>query len=244
MFTKLREIKRQQRFITSPVSILVNDLFLVRRGLSRGIQRNAHELRGVLLDFGCGKKPYRNLFVVDKYIGLDIIESGHDHAGESIDVFYDGKRIPFEDGFFDSVFSSEVFEHVFNLSEILTDVNRVLKSGGMMLITLPFVWEEHERPYDFARYTSFGIKHLLEEHGFEVVRLEKSTNYVETMFQVWINYLVQHVFPQTPKLQLLFILLFVFPLNLLAVLFSAMLPKNFDFYHNNIVVARKSRSVA
>ena len=242
MFTKLREIKRRQRFITSPISILINPLFLIRRGLSRGIRRNAGELKGVMLDFGCGSKPYRDFFAVDKYIGLDISESGHDHAGESIDVFYDGKRIPFESGFFDAIFSSEVFEHVFNLDDILTEVNRVLKSGGTMLITLPFIWEEHEKPYDFARYTSFGIKHLLEKHGFEVIRLEKSTNDIETVFQVWINYLVLHVLPQAPKLQMLSILFFVFPLNLLAILLSAILPRNFDFYHNNIVVARKLRS--
>ena len=162
MFTKLREIKRRQKFITSCVSVFINPAFFVRRGLSRGIRRHAGAMKGVMLDFGCGSKPYRELFTVDKYIGLDVVESGHEHVGESIDVFYDGKRIPFEDGFFDSVFSSEVFEHVFNLDEILIELNRVLKSGGTMLITVPFVWEEHEAPYDFARYTSFGIKYLLE----------------------------------------------------------------------------------
>jgi len=44
---------------------------------------------------------------------------GHPHLNEQIDVFYDGKKVPFEDGHFDAIFSSEVFEHVFNLPDIL-----------------------------------------------------------------------------------------------------------------------------
>jgi hypothetical protein len=69
---------------------------------------------GKLLDFGCVSKTYKKYFShTDAYIGLDIEQSGHLHTNEQIDVFYDGKKIPFEENYFDSVFSSEVFEHVF-----------------------------------------------------------------------------------------------------------------------------------
>jgi len=53
-------------------------------------------LSGKLLDFGCGRKPYKHLFSFDEYIGLDIVESGHNHEDEEIDVYYDGTKIPFE----------------------------------------------------------------------------------------------------------------------------------------------------
>lgn len=47
-----------------------------------------------------------------------------------VDIFYDGKKNPFDEGYFDSIFSSEVFEHVPDLVVILNELNRVLKQGG------------------------------------------------------------------------------------------------------------------
>ena len=150
-------------------------------------------LSGKLLDFGCGRKPYKHLFSFDEYIGLDIVESGHNHEDEEIDVYYDGTKIPFDRNYFDCVFASEVFEHVFNIDEVLKEINRVCKQNGHLLITVPFVWDEHEIPYDFERYTSYGIKHLLEKHGFEIVNLMKTTNYIETIFQMLCAYISQHI---------------------------------------------------
>ena len=63
-----------------------------------------------MLDFGCGSKPYKNLFKVKEYVGLDTEESGHNHRNEEIDVLYNGKQIPFVDNSFDSLFSSQVFK--------------------------------------------------------------------------------------------------------------------------------------
>ena len=196
-------------------------------------------MKGSMLDFGCGRKPYFDLFNVDEYIGLDIDESGHDHVNESIDVYYDGKVIPFENDRFDSVFTSEVFEHIFNLSGILTELYRVIKPGGKMLITVPFVWDEHEIPYDYARYTSFGCKYLLESHGFKVIKLEKSTNYVETIMQMWTAYLYQHVLPVNPVLRLLLTPFIIAPFTILGIILSMLLPKNDAFYSNNIIVVEK-----
>src|SRR5215831_6745285 len=82
--------------------------YFTRNRLLNKITMLAPELKGKLLDFGCGSKPYRSLFSVDEYIGIDIENPGHPHANEQIDVFYDGKKIPFTDNSFDAVFSSEV----------------------------------------------------------------------------------------------------------------------------------------
>src|SRR5271170_7274206 len=87
--------------------------FLTRSRLLRGIGKYAPELKGRLMDFGCGTKPYRILFDVREYIGIDYENPGHPHLNEQIDVFYDGKHIPFADESFDSIFSSEVLEHLF-----------------------------------------------------------------------------------------------------------------------------------
>ena len=98
------------------------------------------------MDFGCGTKPYRTFFQVEEYVGVDFENPGHPHDNEQIDIFYDGKNIPLPDGYFDSVLSSEVFEHVFNIDEVLAEINRVMKSDGKLLITCPFAWNEHEVP--------------------------------------------------------------------------------------------------
>jgi SAM-dependent methyltransferase len=221
--------------------------YLTRNRLLKAISSHAPSLDGWLLDFGCGSKPYRSLFTVAQYTGLDFENPGHPHVNEQIDVFYDGRRIPFNDETFDSIFSSEVIEHVFNLNEVLVELNRVLKTGGKILITCPFAISEHEVPNDFARYSSFGLRHLLEKNGFEVVQLEKTGNSVETVFQLWIMYIHQHINPwfrKIPVVRSAFRLFTYTSLNVLALAFSKVLPDTRDLYLNNIIVCRKVKTVS
>src|SRR5215471_17650924 len=174
--------------------------YLTRNRLLKAIANYSKELKGVMMDFGCGSKPYKPLFNVEKYIGVDFENPGHPHINEQIDVFYDGKKIPFDNDYFDSVFISEVFEHVFDLDEILKELNRVMKPGGLMLITCPFSICEHEVPHDFARYSSYGIRYLLEKNGFEILQQQKSGNSIETIQQLRITYIHQHITPYVRKI--------------------------------------------
>jgi SAM-dependent methyltransferase len=192
------------------------------------------------MDFGCGSKPYKALFTnVSAYIGVDYDGEGHSHAGEEIDVFYDGHHLPFKDGEFDSIFSSEVMEHIFNLEEILQELNRVLRPGGKMLITLPFAWHEHEMPNDFGRYTSLGLTALLERHGFRVVSLEKTTGFVETLFQLWGLYWYMHIIPKIRIIGRVFAPTFHFVNNNMARLFRRVMPVKTDYFLNLVVLVEK-----
>jgi len=238
MIEKLKKIYLSEMFNPKLLGLFSNPFYIIRRGLYKSIKKHSLKLDGKLLDFGCGSKPYRKLFEVSQYVGLDIEESGHDNSNEDIDVNYDGKTIPFEDNYFDSVFTSEVFEHIFNLDEILTELNRVCKIDAKLLITIPFVWDEHEIPYDFARYTSFGIKHLLERHGFEIIELEKTTTYVQTVFQMWNAYVFQHVL-KSGIIAVLFTPILITPVTIIGQILSFVLPKNENYYHNNVVLAKK-----
>lgn len=233
------EIHFKEMFTPTFLGIFINPFYFIRRGLYKGVLLHKGYLKGKLLDFGCGSKPYKKLFDVQEYIGLDIEKSGHLIKHDEVDVYYDGKTIPFIDNHFDSIFSSEAFEHIFNLEEILTELHRVIKPGGYMLITLPFVWDEHEIPYDFARYTSFGIQHLLKNKGFEIIAIEKTTNYVETVFQMWNAYVSQHIFPSRLFFSVLMTPLFIAPITIAGIFLSKVLPENKSFYLNNIVIARK-----
>lgn len=239
MVAKLKERYNKSLFQPTFLGLFFNPFFIIRRGLYNGISQFSSYMHGKLLDFGCGSKPYKALFTVSEYVGTDIEVSGHDHRHEAIDVYYDGKTLPFADESFDSVFSSEVFEHVFNLSQILGELRRVLKPGGHMLLTVPFVWDEHEIPYDFARYTSFGLKHILQEKGFVVVQEKKTTSYVSTLCQMWAAYVYQHIFPKHKILRIALTPLFITPITLCGLLLSVILPKNMNFFHNNVMVVRK-----
>jgi len=207
---------------------------------------HAPELTGSLMDFGCGSKPYRSLFKVDKYVGVDFENPGHPHLNEQIDVFYDGQKIPFEDEYFDAVFSTEVFEHIFNLEEILKEINRVMKVSGKILITCPFAICEHEVPNDFARYSSYAIKYIFEKNGFEIIHQEKTGNNVETIFQLWITYVHQHITPffrKIPVIRSAFRFITYTSLNISAIIFSKLLPNKKDLYLNNVLLAKKIKSV-
>lgn len=216
--------------------------FLTRNRLLNAISLYSRELGGVIMDFGCGSKPYRSLFNAEQYIGVDFENPGHPHVNEQIDVFYDGKSIPFGNAHFDAIFCSEVFEHIFNLHEILPELNRVLKPGGKMLLTCPFAICEHEVPHDFARYSSFGIKHLLEQNGFRIISQEKTGNSTETVFQLWIMYIHQHITPVVRKIPIVrsvFRFITYTTLNCCAVLLSTILPEGKDLYLNNVVLCEK-----
>jgi SAM-dependent methyltransferase len=221
--------------------------YLIRHRLLQSIRRLAPQLKGKLMDFGCGQKPYKSLFNVDEYIGVDFENPGHSHANESIDVFYDGKTIPFSNESFDAIFSSEVFEHIFNLPEIIKELNRVLKVGGSILLTCPFAYCEHETPNDFARYTSFAIKSLLVQNGFEITEQIKTGNSIEALSQMYLTYLHLHINPKLRKLPVIrsaFRIFFYTITNILALALSKILPPGKDLYMNNVLLCRKINNVA
>ena len=236
--TSIKKKVEKEMFLTSWLSIFINPSYIIRSGLYKSIEKKSIHINGKLLDFGCGKKPYESMFAVDEYIGLDIESFGHSHLKSKIDVFYDGKTIPFMDNHFDSVFSSEVLTHIFNTKEIFSEIYRVLKPDGVFLLTVPFSWFENEIPYDSVRYTSFGIKYTLEEAGFEIIESEKTTNFIQTVIQLFIGY-VYYKLGYSFLLRILIIVFVVFPLNILSIILSIILPKEKSLYCNNVVLAKK-----
>ncbi|HYJ37501.1 MAG TPA: methyltransferase domain-containing protein, partial [Chitinophagaceae bacterium] len=177
------------------------------------------------------------------YIGIDIEQTGHDHKLSKVDVYFDGRTIPFPAGEFDALFCSEVIEHVFNPDEIIPEMHRVLKIGARILLTVPFCWNEHEVPYDYARYSSFGITHLMEKHGFKILEFRKSGNFARVNFQLWALYFFE-LFRRFGRTGYILSLIFIVPINLLGSIFLFLLPNNQSLYFNNILLAEKINSHA
>lgn len=227
-------------FDPSPIGIFLNPTYLIRSRLWRNISRHAPGVKGKVLDFGCGSKPYEGLFVNrENYVGVDIAKSGHNHNDSKVDVFWDGKTLPFDDNFFDACVSFEVFEHVFNPEAVLAELKRVLKPGGSLVITTPFVYGEHEVPFDFARYTSFGLRHLLTEAGFQVKTLEKIGDENLAIGQLLVDYVSNRV-PRVKYLGFVLKAIFTAPIIIAALAFSAVGRKREDtpLYLNLLAVAR------
>lgn len=110
-----------------------------------------------------------------------------------------------------------------------------------MLVSVPFVWNEHETPYDFGRYTSFGLRDLLERNGFAVLEVRKSTSWIEIVFQMGIEFLRFQFskIAQSGKVRFLMQILFIFPITLFGVVCNALLPNSDSFYGDTIVLCEK-----
>ena len=236
--------KRLQKEEFNPSFLLgmaINPNYLIRRGLAKAIKKNSSKLKGDILDFGCGSKPYKSFFTkATKYIGIDKKNTGHNHDMDKrdVDIFWDGNKLPLTENSFNSIFSSDVFEHLFEPEKVLREFYRILKPNGMILLTVPFFWEEHEIPFDYARYSSYGITNLLEKNGFKVIQLEKTTSYVLAIFQLLINYIIRFIIPSNKFSRLIYIFT-TFPITFLALICDYILPKKYDFYCHNVVVAKR-----
>ncbi len=242
MLNKLKTLYIKEQFNPKILGLLINPFYFARRGLYQHVSAIISHLNGKCLDICCGSKPYQHLCQVEEYIGLEI-DSSENRTHKKADYFYDGHRIPFEDKYFDSVLSNQVFEHVFNPNHFLKEINRVTKMEGMLLMTVPFVWDEHEQPYDYARYSSFGLKHILSDNGFEVTELIKSNNGIEVIFQLINDYIFKVTLTKNKYINLLTTLIFMAPVNIIGLVLSKILPKNNDLYLDNIVLAKKVQDV-
>jgi SAM-dependent methyltransferase len=106
---------------------------------------------------------------------------------------------------------------------VLPEINRVLKPGARAIITMPFCWNEHEPPHDYARYTSFGLAHLLSKHGFRIIQLEK-WKLRKSNFQLWALYFFE-LFRRFNRIGYILSLIFIIPINLAGSLLLLLLPK-------------------
>jgi SAM-dependent methyltransferase len=230
---------KKEKFNPGIIGFFINYNFLIRKSIHAAIKNNANQLGGSLMDFGCGTKPYKSLFVnVKEYIGIDFKIDGRKDNYSVVDQFYDGKVIPFENDRFDSLLCTEVLEHVYNIEVVLKEFNRVLKMNGKALITTPFMWEEHEMPYDFARYTTPALKHMYQKNGFKIIDNFQTGNYIQVIFQFSLNYF-KNILPTNKYIRQVFLLPFILFFNIFGILFSFLFPIDKTAYFNNVFVLEK-----
>jgi SAM-dependent methyltransferase len=123
-----------------------------------------------LLDLGCGARPYAPLYR-EKF--GECVAGDYVSRTDDLDIRLDAQALPFGDNMFDCVLFSEVVEHVPDAPEALAEIARVLRPGGTLLITWPFMYMMHEVPNDYVRFTEFGMARLLASNGLKVEALAR-----------------------------------------------------------------------
>ncbi len=125
----------------------------------------------LLLDAGAGECAYKRFFPHCRYVAMDLAigETAWNYA--NLDSFARLDRLPLADGSVDAILCTQVLEHVERPRETVADLHRVLKRGGTLFLTAPMAQAEHQAPYDFFRYTSFGLRAVCRGAGFERVEI-------------------------------------------------------------------------
>jgi SAM-dependent methyltransferase len=149
--------------------------------LDREMAAFAHRLPSgaLVLDAGAGDQPYRHHFCHCRYEAADFQAVKKKYAQST--YVCDLASIPVEDGRFDAVVFSQVMEHLPDPLSVLNELHRVLRPGGMMFYSGPLFYEEHEKPYDFYRYTSFALHHLFAKSAFQIEELRWLEGYLGTV---------------------------------------------------------------
>ncbi len=129
--------------------------------------------RGALLDVGCGAQPYRRLLNDDcQYHGIDTTDA-FAHYGYSVPdtTYFAGDIWPVASGSQQVVLATEVLEHIKNPSLFLSEAARVLGPNGTLILTIPFAARWHYIPYDYWRFTPSGLQEVLNESGFNDIKV-------------------------------------------------------------------------
>jgi SAM-dependent methyltransferase len=139
-----------------------------------------------VLDVGAGDAPYRELFAHAEYETADWEHSVHEDAQRS-DHIAPADRLPHGDAEVDVLLCTQVLEHVPDPGAVLAEFHRILRPGGRVYVTAPLVWELHELPHDYFRYTQPGLEHLLAGAGFDEIDVQPRNDCFTTVAQLLRN---------------------------------------------------------
>ncbi|HWA52018.1 MAG TPA: class I SAM-dependent methyltransferase [Patescibacteria group bacterium] len=151
-----------------------------------------------LIDLGCGRMEYREILQtkLKKYIGVD-------HPKVSLlynpqnkpDILADiSKEIPVPNKSFDIAICLEVFEYLENPSKTFSEINRILKQNGILILTIPFMYPLHDVPYDRYRFSESELKLLLKNNKFKIKKIKANGNFLGFWFQSLNAFLVKRIF--------------------------------------------------
>ncbi len=122
-------------------------------------------LEAPILDLGSGTNHFKAQFPGQRYVRFDV------NPEDRPDVVGDGLALPFKAGSFGGVICADVLEHVPEPGRLLTEIRRVVRPGGRLFVSAPFLYPYHLHPGDYYRFTEMGLEYVLQAAGFRVLRM-------------------------------------------------------------------------
>lgn len=120
-----------------------------------------------ILDVGSGNSEHSPEFLKNNFVVQLDYPKTNAYYIQSPQVFGDACHLPFPDSTFDAVLLLEVLEHIPSDTLVLKEILRVLRPGGTLYLSTPFLYPVHDAPIDYRRYTAYGIEAILKEAGFK-----------------------------------------------------------------------------
>lgn len=154
--------------------------------------------KGKAIDLGSGSAPYKTFILkkTESYTSLDWDNCLHN---KKFDINADlNLTLPIKDNSYDTILSFSVIEHLKNPQLHIDEAYRICKNNGILFMQCPFQWQIHEQPYDFFRFTKYGIEHLLKKAGFKKIIIEAQSGFF-TMLALKVNYFLTR-FVKGPKI--------------------------------------------
>lgn len=216
----------------SPKSVrhpsITSDIYLQLSAISEDIESHAHFAKGRLLDIGAGKAPYKPFFskFITEYVTFDSASTPEC----PVDIVGDAQKMPVKGNSFDTVFSSQTLEHIPYPQKVIDEIYRVLKPGGVCILTTHMANPLHGMPHDYFRFTKQAFRFVLFK-DFEVITIKENGGALLSIAQ-FIVWGFSYSLPKWLSLPI------IIPVNWLA----KRLDKRFFndiFTTNYIVVARK-----
>lgn len=237
---------RKIRFYISPY-------FIIKRYLLKDIQTtiSEFEFKGQIIDIGCGEMPYKNLFNKARYKGIDFrnYSINKDYPRDKPDYYFDDDYsknfiLPFDDISFENAVAFQVLEHHATPNVLLSELNRILKKDGLLMLSVPFIEGIHESPYDYQRFTKYGLIRLANSNGFEVLSIKSQGNLFSTLYFLLAETINNYA--AGGKIQYYFFgmlyLIILLPIQYLCLIFDRLV-KFDNVVINYLLVARKTHAI-
>jgi SAM-dependent methyltransferase len=141
-------------------------------------------LRGRVLDVGCRDKPYaRWLTSATEHFGIDV------HPGPKVDlVIAPGQQWQLESSSFDAVVCTQVLQYVADLEPFVSEMFRVLKPGGTIVVTVPFAYNQHTALGDYWRFSVTAMERVIGTYG-DVVDVRREGGIGSTTALLFLNWI-------------------------------------------------------
>jgi len=192
-------------------------------------------LSGVVLEIGAGGNYLKEDFkaIYDEWISLD-----YDLRSDSIDIRGDGQLLPFKNEMFDTIISIDVLEHVPNPEKFVSEMFRVIKPGGTVILSTPFFFYLHEEPYDFFRFSKYGLRTIFERNEFIVVDVIPTAGVI-SIIGLLISIFITRIFKFSTGLLKIFLKINRYVQIKLFLPLDNKLDKNKKFAQGHFIIAKR-----